>query len=98
MTDAEKLLWSKIRARQIKNYQFNRQKPVGNYIVDFYCCRAKLVIEIDGGQHHEDDNKREDELRDKKIREKGIKVLRFTNLDVLKNVNGVVQKIYNELN
>ncbi|MBU4348506.1 endonuclease domain-containing protein [Patescibacteria group bacterium] len=63
-TDAEKLLWSKIRKKQIKNYQFFRQKPIGNYIVDFYCDKAKLVIEIDGGQHYEDKNMRDDKIRE----------------------------------
>ncbi len=53
-TEAEKLLWSKIGKKQIGDLQFNRQKPIGNYIVDFYCDKAKLIIEIDGGQHYEE--------------------------------------------
>ena len=52
MTDAEKLLWSRIRRRQLSGYQFYRQRIIGSYIVDFYCPTARLVIEIDGGQHY----------------------------------------------
>lgn len=52
MTDAERLLWSRIRRNQLKGFQFYRQKITGNYIVDFYCPELKLVIEVDGGQHY----------------------------------------------
>ena len=55
MADAEKLLWSKIRRKQIKGYQFYRQKNIGNYIVDFYCPSGKLILELDGGQHYSDE-------------------------------------------
>ncbi|HOL35933.1 MAG TPA: DUF559 domain-containing protein, partial [bacterium] len=61
MTDVERLFWSKIRMRQLNGYQFYRQRPIGEYVVDFYCPRAKLIIEIDGGQHYEDDGRRKDE-------------------------------------
>ncbi len=57
MTDAEKLLWSKIRGKQFKGVQFYRQKTMGNFIVDFYCPKANLVIELDGGQHYNDDRR-----------------------------------------
>ena len=96
-TDAEKLLWSKIRKKQIKNYQFFRQKPIGNYIVDFYCNAAKLVIEIDGGQHYEDENARNDKIRESFLEKQGLRIMRFTNLDVLKNIENVVEKIYREI-
>ncbi len=96
-TDAERLLWSKIRRRQIKNYQFFRQKPIGNYIVDFYCKDAKLIIEIDGGQHYEDKNIKKDKVRGEKLRKLGLRVMRFTNLDILKNIDNVVNKIYSEI-
>jgi very-short-patch-repair endonuclease len=52
MTEAERLLWKKIRGKQLNGYQFYRQKTIGNYIVDFYCPRAKLIIELDGGQYY----------------------------------------------
>ena len=96
-TDAEKLLWSKIRKKQIKNYQFFRQKPIGNYIVDFYCNTAKLVIEIDGGQHYEDENAKNDKIRESFLEKHGLRIMRFTNLDVLKNIENVVEKIYREV-
>ncbi|MBU2036904.1 endonuclease domain-containing protein [Patescibacteria group bacterium] len=97
-TDAERLLWRKIRCKQLSGYQFNRQKPIDNFIVDFYCCRAMLAIEIDGGQHYEEEYQKKDKLRDDRLKQLGIKVLRFTNLDVLKNIDGVVMRIEEELN
>jgi len=96
-TDAEKLLWSKIRRKQIKNFQFFRQKPIGNYIADFYCKEAKLVIEIDGGQHYEDMNIENDRIRNRFLEKQGLKVIRFTNLDILKNMESVINKIYDEI-
>ena len=96
-TDAERLLWSKIRKKQMGNFQFNRQKPIGNYIVDFYCDKAKLVVEIDGGQHYEYQNILEDKKREEYLIKSGLKTIRFTNLDVLKNIENVVDKIYQEI-
>ncbi len=98
LTDAEKLLWSKVRRKQIKNHQFFRQKPLGGFIVDFYCKEARLVIEIDGGQHYEDENIKADREREEFLKSLGLKILRFTNLEVLKNIDGVTAKIYGELN
>jgi very-short-patch-repair endonuclease len=97
MTDAEKLLWSKIKRRQIKNLHFYRQKPIGNYIVDFYCPAAKLVIELDGGQHYENSNISKDKIRESFLANLGLKIIRFTNLDVLRNSENVLNKIYNEV-
>lgn len=97
-TEAEKLLWSKIRKKQIKDAQFNRQKPIGNYIVDFYCDKAKLIIEIDGGQHYEGKGILQDKNREKYFNGLGLEVIRFTNLDVLKNVTNVVEEIYKKIN
>ncbi|HCX27794.1 MAG TPA: hypothetical protein DHI91_01495 [Candidatus Portnoybacteria bacterium] len=96
-TDAEKLLWSKIRKKQIKGYQFFRQKPIGNFIVDFYCKEAGLVIEIDGGQHYENENIKNDKIREDFLKKQGLKIMRFTNLDILKNIESVVGKIYDEI-
>jgi len=78
MTESERLLWKKIRGKQLNSYQFNRQKPIDDFIVDFYCCRAMLAIEIDGGQHYEKENEKKDKLRDDRLKQLGIKVLRFT--------------------
>ncbi len=97
MTDAEKLLWSKIRGKQIKGAQFYRQKTIGNFIVDFYCRRAKFVIEVDGGQHYEEGGEKRDKERDEYLQSLGLKVLRFTNIEVLKNIEGVVGEIYGEI-
>ena len=97
MTDAEKRLWAKIRMKQLKRYQFYRQKPIGDYIVDFFCPRAKLVIEIDGSQHFSDDMLEYDRIRDEYMRSLGLRVLRFTNTDVLTHIEGVAEKIEEEM-
>ena len=93
MTDAEIALWVKLRRKQLHGLQFYRQKPLGNFIVDFYCPAARLVIEIDGGQHYEQDGRIRDGLRDDYLENLGIRVLRFSNLDVLKNMEGVIAVI-----
>jgi very-short-patch-repair endonuclease len=97
MTDAERLLWSKVRMRQLKDFIFYRQKPIGVYIADFYCPRAKLVIEVDGGQHFKDDNIEYDRLRNEYLASLGLRVLRFTNTEVLGNIEGVVDKVLEEM-
>ena len=97
MTDAERRLWSKIRRKQLKENQFYRQKNIGDYIVDFYCPAAKLVVEIDGGQHYAEENIVKDEARDKFLSDLGFRVLRFSNSDVFKNIEGVVTDIYYHL-
>ncbi len=97
MTEEEVILWSRIRRKQIKEAQFYRQKPVGNYVADFYCPKAKLIIELDGSQHYEKEGIKKDIIRDKYFESLGLKVLRFTNLDILKNINGVLEKIYVEI-
>ncbi len=93
MTDAESHLWAKIRMKQLKGYQFYRQKPIGDYIVDFLCPRAKLVVEVDGSQHFSDEMTEYDRIRDEYLRILGLKMLRFTNTEVLKNTDGVVERI-----
>jgi very-short-patch-repair endonuclease len=97
MTDAERLLWSKIRRKQVRGYQFYRQRTIGNYIVDFYCPRAKLVIEVDRGQHYSQEGVEFDKLRDKKLANLGSRVLRLSNMDVLQNIDGVMEYIYDHL-
>ncbi|HOK80203.1 MAG TPA: endonuclease domain-containing protein [bacterium] len=97
MTDVERLFWSKIRMRQLNGYQFYRQRPIGEYVVDFYCPRAKLIIEIDGGQHYEDDGRRKDEMRDKFLSGIGLKILRFSDRDVIENIEGVVEHVLENL-
>ena len=97
MTDAEKLLWSKLRRKQLKGLQIYRQRIIGDYIVDFYCPKANLIIEVDGGQHYTDEGIAKDKIRDDYIKGKGIKVLRFSDREVLKNIGGVIEKIYDNL-
>jgi very-short-patch-repair endonuclease len=89
MTDAERLLWSKIRRKQVRGYQFYRQRTIGNYIVDFYCPRAKVAIEVDGGQHYSRQGAESDKHRDIHMRNFGLRVLRFSNIGVLLNIDGV---------
>ena len=97
MTDAEKRLWAKIRMRQMGGYQFYRQRAIGNYIVDFYCPKAKLVLEVDGGQHYSDEQIEIDRKRSSYLNRLGFKVMRFTNLDVLNNIDVVLDEIYRYL-
>lgn len=93
MTDAEIALWAKVRRRQLYSLQFHRQKPIGNYIVDFYCPAAQLVVEIDGGQHYRAEGELRDADRDAYLKSLGLLVLRFSNLDVLSNMDGVMTTI-----
>ena len=96
-TDAEFKLWQNIREKRIKGYQFYRQKNLGNYIVDFYCPAGKLIIELDGGQHYSDDGMESDGIRGNYLASLGFTVLRFSDRDVLKNMDGVLQRIYEHL-
>ena len=93
MTDAEQLIWSKIRRKQIGDLQFYRQKNIGHYIVDFYCPKGKLIIEIDGGQHYENEGMKKDQERDRYLQKLGLTVLRFSDIDVLRNIDGVIERI-----
>ncbi|MBN1444981.1 MAG: endonuclease domain-containing protein [Candidatus Omnitrophica bacterium] len=97
MTEAEKLLWSKIRKKQLKNFQFYRQKSIGNYIVDFYCPSANMVVELDGGQHYSVEGRAKDKIRDSYMKKAGLKVLRFSDLEVLKNLDSVLEVIWGNL-
>ncbi len=97
MTDAEIILWSKIRMKQLKGFQFLRQKPVGGYIADFFCLKAMLVIEIDGSQHFSKDAALYDKSRDETLKSLGLTVLRFTNIDVRENIEGVTEIILENL-
>jgi very-short-patch-repair endonuclease len=92
-TQAEILLWSKIRMHQLRNLIFYRQKPLGGYIVDFYCPKAKLVIEVDGSQHYSEHAKEYDRVRDEFLTNMNLRVLRFTNVDVMDNIDGVIEVI-----
>jgi very-short-patch-repair endonuclease len=93
MAKAEICLWSKLKGKQINGLKFRRQYGIDNYIVDFYCPEQRLAIEIDGGVHYYNSRIVSDVKREKDIEALGIKVLRYTNIDVLKNMKGVLQDI-----
>jgi very-short-patch-repair endonuclease len=93
MTEAEKELWSRIRGKHLKGYQFYRQKPIGTFIVDFYCPKGNLVVELDGGQHYSEEGKRKDNLRDSCLEDMGLRVLRFSDREVFENMRGVLETI-----
>jgi very-short-patch-repair endonuclease len=93
MTDAEYVLWKRIRHKQVRDLQFYRQKPLLAFIVDFYCPKAKLVIELDGSQHFEEAHHAADEERDAAVTGLGLRVLRFDNRQVLTEIEAVLAVI-----
>lgn len=97
-TDAEKLLWYRIRNRQLSDVKFRRQKPIENFIVDFVSPDTKLIIELDGGQHNETKDKLLDSERTKVLKSKGYKVIRFWNNEVINQLESVLKRILEELN
>ena len=97
MTDTEKLLWSRIRNKQLKGVQFYRQKTIENFIVDFYCPKANLVIELDGGQHYNDEMRLKDRRRDRILASMGLTVLRFSDREVFEVTEEVLKKIWKYL-
>jgi len=94
MTKAEIVLWEVLKNNQFEGYKFRRQHPIHNFIVDFYCHRLKLIIEIDG-EYHLNENQQDKDLERTGILEfQGLKVIRFTNEEVLNNLNKVLEKIH----
>lgn len=95
MPDGEAILWSKLNRRQINGYRFRRQVSIGKYVVDFYCPKLKLVIEVDGDQHLFDKETVEyDRKRQRSIESLGIKFLRFGTQEVYKNIDGVTNTVW----
>lgn len=94
MTDAEQRLWYRLRRRQIEGVQFYRQKPLARYIVDFYAPAAKLVIEVDGGQHFTAEGRVADAERTAALERMGLRVLRFDDREVLLEIDAVVDAIW----
>jgi len=92
-TDAERALWSEVRDHRLNGAGFRRQVPIGNYIADFVCHSAKLVIELDGGQHFSDQAEKKDAARTTVIEANGFQVIRFSNHDVMTNRAGVLETI-----
>jgi very-short-patch-repair endonuclease len=91
MTLGEILLWKELKGKKLLGYDFHRQKPIDEYVVDFYCPALKLVVEVDGESH--DGKEEADRLRQNKLESIGLTVLRFWDCDVKSNVDGVVEQL-----
>ena len=96
-TDAEHLMWRLLRSSQLDGFKFRRQHPIEKYVLDFYCHEARLGIELDGGQHNEPDERAKDEARSEFLKRKGITVVRFWNNEVLRETEGVLEKLLSAL-
>lgn len=97
-TIQEKRLWNLLKNHKFHGLKFKRQQPIGNYIVDFICKEAKIIIEIDGSQHNEFKNKEYDNERTVFLNSLGYKVIRFWNNEIYENIEGVIKKIEQEIN
>jgi very-short-patch-repair endonuclease len=94
-TQAERILWSRLRANKLRGFHFRRQHPLYGYIVDFYCHQAKLIIEVDGSVH--DAQQQYDKERTTQLESLGLRIVRFTNNEVEHGLRGVMLKIANLL-
>ena len=92
-TDAERKLWQRINRDQLLGFRFNRQKPLLSYIVDFYCAKARLVVELDGGGHYTPEQIEKDKVRTKELEGMNLIILRICNLDIDRNFSGVCEYI-----
>ncbi len=90
-TEAEAVLWQALRAEKLDGFKFRRQHPIGRFIADFYCSQCKLIIEVDGDIH--DEQKEQDAARTAEIEKFGVRVIRFSNDEVLENLTAVIEKI-----
>ena len=97
MTDAEQVLWHCLRRKQIGGFRFRRQHPCERFVLDFYCSEVKLAIELDGSQHNEPSTMARDIERTALLTEHGIHVIRFWNNEIFSNLEGVLERILNEL-
>jgi len=98
LTETEKLLWSKSNNKQIQGFRFGKQHPINKFIVDFYCHKAKLVIELDGEVHEQKEVAEHDKGREYILKNFGLEILRFTNKEVLNDTENVISKIQFKLN
>ena len=96
MTESETVLWNALR-NEFRGIKFRRQHPIGDYIADFLCLKAKLVIEVDGGYHDKPQQQLEDQWRTEFLQSKGYRVIRFTNEEVNSQLKGVISRIKEEL-
>lgn len=92
-TETEKLLWNKLKNNQLQGYKFRRQHPINLYIADFYCHKLKLIIEIDGDYHNTNEQKEKDIERTQILNCNDIRVIRFTNEDIINNIENVLLEI-----
>jgi very-short-patch-repair endonuclease len=97
LTLCEYLLWKKLRDRKIFNTKFRKQHPVNNFIVDFYCHEYKLVIEVDGDYHNDEDQIQYDLDRTSDLINFGLKVIRFTNFEIINDIDHVIEEILNSI-
>jgi very-short-patch-repair endonuclease len=97
LSKAEAIMWNHLSRRQLHGCKFRRQHSVDQYVIDFYCPELKIAIEIDGDSHFMPGAEEQDKVRQKYIESFGIQFLRFTNDDVYKNIDGVCQRINNEI-
>jgi very-short-patch-repair endonuclease len=97
MTQSERILWERLRRKRTLGVQFYRQKPIGNYIVDFFAPKAKLVVEVDGSQHMKVSEALKDKHRDEYLTNHGLMMLRFSDLEVLKETEGVMEVIFQRM-
>ena len=97
MTEAEKMLWSRLSYKQTSGFKFRRQHPINQFIVDFYCHKTKLVVELDGGIHNKREVAERDEGREQMLRNYGLEILRFKNDEVLTNIESVIASIIQKL-
>jgi very-short-patch-repair endonuclease len=93
MTDVERKLWSRLRSNQL-GIKFRRQVPFGTYIADFMSLKEKIVIELDGSQHYQENAIRKDRVRDQYFKDAGFTVLRFSNTEIIENIDGVLDMIW----
>ncbi len=93
LTPAETLLWNKLRSKQCHSFKFRRQHAIGPFIVDFFCPEQGLVVEIDGDVHAEQTKIAQDRQRERYLRSLGLQVIRYTNHEVLNNLNGVLEHL-----
>ncbi|MFZ4592106.1 MAG: endonuclease domain-containing protein [Ignavibacteria bacterium] len=98
MTLSEVLLWNKIKNKQLLGYDFDRQRPINNYVVDFYCKDLKLAIEIDGNSHSGDEKYFEDIERENNIKSLGVDIIRFSDIDAKRNMSGVLEALELRIN
>ncbi len=94
MTPAENRLWLQLRARQLRDLKFRRQHGIGPYIVDFYCPERRLVIEIDGDVHANEEQMVRDKEREDYLKALGLQIIRYSNGDVLTNLEGIMEDLF----